>query len=196
MFRSESAPCSLHVVDFQSGPIGTDSRFDGLVWDPLHRLRVGRPLGEELHLQHGMLPDEPLHVLGLVARGVVGEQDHLLRSTSLRVLDEVRQVEFVLSAPPLRVGVEDEPVPPLGPEERDERVPSLVVARGKDPPLLSTRHPFCLDLRVEREPGLVLECYENPLFSRAGVTCLYRLISRSFLANDGSFDSTVSFGLL
>jgi hypothetical protein len=25
---------------------------------------------------------------------------------------------------------------------------------------------------------------------------LYRLISRSFLANDGSFDSTVSFGLL
>ena len=121
-----------------------------------------------------MLPDEPLHVLGLAAWVVIGEQDRVLRSMSLRVLDEVRQVEFVLFAPPLRISVEDEPVPSLGSEERDERIPSLVVTRGNEPPLLFTGHPFCLGIRVEREPRLVLECYENP-FSMAGATRLYRL---------------------
>ena len=75
-----------------------------------------------------MLADESLHVLRLVARCVVGEEDDPPRSPPLRVLNEIGQVELVLPAPPLWVGVEDESFVLLRPEERDERVPAFVVS--------------------------------------------------------------------
>jgi hypothetical protein len=106
-----------------------------------------------------------LHVLCLVTGSVVSEEDDSLRASPLGVLEEVGEVEPVLPAPPLSIGVEDEPVPfLLGPDKGDERVPPVVVPGSQDPPLLPSRHPFCLDLGVEGEPGLVLERYENPFF--------------------------------
>lgn len=119
-----------------------------------------------------MLPDESLHVLGLMAWGMIDEEDYLLRSMPLRVADQVRQMVLELSAFPLLVGVEDEPVVPLRPEECDEGIPPLVVARSRYPPLLPSLHPFSFNLWVEGCPGLVLERYKNPFFSNAGATCL------------------------
>jgi hypothetical protein len=79
-----------------------------------------------------VLFDELLHVLGLVAGSVISEEDDLFRIAPLGILEEVGEVELVLPAPPLWVGVEDEPVPLLGPEERDECVPSLVCSETDD----------------------------------------------------------------
>jgi hypothetical protein len=49
-------------------------------------------------------------------------------------------------------------------EEHDKRVAHCVVARRDDLLLAALLHQLCLDLSVERQSGLVFECYKDPFF--------------------------------
>ena len=118
-----------------------------------------------------MPADESSHILRLVAWSVVHEEYDPLRAVSLRVLEDIREMELELSAPPLLEPVPDEPIL-LGPEERHEDVLPLVVAGSDYPLLMSLPHPLGFDARVELRPGLVLECDHDPFFANADATCL------------------------
>ena len=118
-----------------------------------------------------MVPDEPPHVLRLVAWSVIGKEYHPLRSVPLRILEEVGEMEFELPASPLGELVPDEPAL-LGPEERHEDVPPPVVARGEHPLLDALLHPLGFDSGVERGPGLILECDDDPFFASIDAACL------------------------
>lgn len=119
VFREEFAPRTDYDVDVPVGPVRADGRLERLVHERLHGVEVQHPLREELHLQHRVLPDEPLRILRLVAGGVVCEECNLLHLPPPGVPDDVGQVGLVPPAPPLGVGVEDERALLL-PEERDE----------------------------------------------------------------------------
>src|SRR5437667_6264310 len=123
-----------------------------------------------------MVSNESPHVLRLVARRMVSEEYHPLRSVPLCILDEIGEVELELPAPPLREPVPDESIL-LRPEERDEDVPSPVAARGEYPLLDPLLHPLGFDARVERGPGLVLECDDGPFFASIEPVCFYCLTS-------------------
>jgi len=171
MLSKETGRVAVHLVDALVGPVRADHRLQRLVHDPFGGVQLRGPLRQPLHAQNRMVSDEPPHVLRLVTWGVVDEEDDPLHPVLLCVLEEVGEVELEFSAPTFRIGVEDEPVPPsLRPEERDENVPPSVVARRDNSPLGSSLHPFCLDLQIERHPGLVLKCDYDPFFARAALS--------------------------
>lgn len=92
MLPQEADRIPVDLVDAGLWPVRTDDRLERPVHYPISGVQLRGPLREPLHSQDRVLTDEPPHVLGLVARGVVHEEDDLLHIVPLRIGDEVGEV--------------------------------------------------------------------------------------------------------
>lgn len=124
--------------------VDTDCRRHTSIDQGLSGVTVGILLGQPLERQYWVFLEEVLHLCGLMGRGVVDEEDHLLQFPATGMSYQMGQMPTELDITAPFEAVPDDV--PSWPAQADKAVDSLGVAQGRHPQALTVGRPAALHL--------------------------------------------------